>query len=259
MKLRFKLIFLSLVALMVSIGAEAQKFDRGISLTEGPMFMPKGQMIFGGTVSYQDYKFYDFDFLILDEMNLSAFTFKVSPNVYYSFAKNMAVGVRFSYKRTMAKIDAATLAISSDIAFSINDFYSIQHTYYGSLAYRYYMPIGSSKRFGLFADIMLSGGAGQGKIVSGTGADVTGTFQDILELGIDVVPGIVVFMSNEVSVEASVGILGLTYKKISQTKNQIYEGMYETSSANFKINFLSIGLGVNFVIPISKEKLVEVE
>lgn len=258
MKFRIKLIFLSLLVL-ISFRAEAQKFDRGISLTEGPVFMPKGQFIFGGTVSYQDFKFYDFDFLILDQMNLSAFTFKVSPNVYYSFGQNMAIGVRFSYQRTMAKVDEVNLSISEDLTFGIKDFYTIQHTYMGSVAFRYYMPIGNSKRFGLFADAMLSGGAGQGKMTTGKGESISGTFQDILEVGIDVVPGIVVFMSNEVAVEASVGILGLTYRKVSQTRNQIYEGSFETSSANFKINFLSIGLGVNFVIPVSKGKTIKAD
>lgn len=236
----------------MSFKAEAQKFDRGLSLTEGPVFMPKGQLIFGGTVSYQDFKFYDYDFLVLNNMNLSAYSFKVSPNIYYSFSKNMAVGIRFAYKRTMASVDEVNLSISSDLTFGVKDFYTLSHTYYGSLAYRYFMPLGNSTRFGIFSDIMLNFGMGQGKMVNGKGEDMTGVFQETLEAGIDVVPGIIVFMSNEVSVEASVGILGLGYKRITQTKNQIYEGTLETSSANFKINFLSVGLGVNFVIPVTK-------
>lgn len=251
MRIRSKILFLSLLALM-SFKAEAQKFDRGLSLTEGPVFMPKGQLIFGGTVSYQDFKFYDYDFLVLNNMNLSAYSFKVSPNIYYSFSKNMAVGIRFAYKRTMASVDEVNLSISSDLTFGVKDFYTLSHTYYGSLAYRYFMPLGNSTRFGIFSDIMLNFGMGQGKMVNGKGEDMTGVFQETLEAGIDVVPGIIVFMSNEVSVEASVGILGLGYKRITQTKNQIYEGTLETSSANFKINFLSVGLGVNFVIPVTK-------
>lgn len=239
---------------MVPIMTKAQKFDRGISMTEGPVFMPKGQIMFGGTISYRDYKFDDYEFIILDNMNANAFTFGVTPYVYYSFAKNMALGLRFSYKRTLIKIDALDLSLSEDLNFSISNYYNLQHTYYGSLSFRYYIPLGNSKRFGLFSDIMLDVGAGQGKTISGSGVNKTGVFQNIFEAGIDVVPGVVVFVSNEMAVEASVGILGLGYKKVSQTENQIYEGAYETSAANFKINLLSISIGVNFVLPVTKDK-----
>ena len=68
------------------------------------------------------------------------------------------------------------------------------------------------------------------------------------------IPGIAVFVTNEMCVEASVGILGLEWKRISQTTNQVYEGSYETSKANFKLNLLSINIGVNFVLPVLNEK-----
>lgn len=232
--------------------ARAEKFDRGIDLAESPVFMPKGQLMFGGMVSYQDYKFYDYKFLILDDINLNAYSLKATPYIYYSFAKNMAIGVRFSYQRFMAGIGSANLAITPDMQFGVSDNYTIQHTYYGSISYRYYIPIGSSRIFGLFSDISLSVGAGQGKMVQGTGDDRAGTYQNILDVGIDVIPGLAIFIANEISVEASIGILGLSWKRVSQTTNQIYEGSYETSGANFKINLFSINIGVNFVIPVKK-------
>ena len=86
------------------------------------------------------------------------------------------------------------------------------------------------------------------KFLSGTGEEMSGYYQKIFDVGIDVVPGVVVFLSNSVSVQASVGVLGLSYKKIDQIKNQVYEGSYSKKGADFKINFLSIGLGINFVI-----------
>ena len=216
----------------------AEKFDRGMDHREAPVFMPRGQLMFGGTVSYKDFNFYDYKFLILDNINVDAYTLSVAPNVYYSFAKNMAVGLKFSYKRTLAKINETDLSLSEDLSFGISDFYAIQHTYYGSLCYRYYIPIGKSKVFGIFSDISLNFGA----------------YQNILDIGIDVIPGIAVFVTNEMCVEASVGILGLEWKRISQTTNQVYEGSYETSKANFKLNLLSINIGVNFVLPVLKDK-----
>ncbi len=229
----------------------AEKFDRGMDHREAPVFMPRGQLMFGGTVSYKDFNFYDYKFLILDNINVDAYTLSVAPNVYYSFAKNMAVGLKFSYKRTLAKINETDLSLSEDLSFGISDFYAIQHTYYGSLCYRYYIPIGKSKVFGIFSDISLNFG---GKSLNGRGDNLTGVYQNILDIGIDVIPGIAVFVTNEMCVEASVGILGLEWKRISQTTNQVYEGSYETSKANFKLNLLSINIGVNFVLPVLKDK-----
>lgn len=232
----------------------AQKFDRGMDHREAPVFMPKGYLMFGGTVSYRDFNFYDYTFLILNDINVDAYTLSVAPNIYYSFAKNMAVGVKFSYKRTLASIGETNLSLSDDLSFGISDFYALQHTYYGSLSYRYYIPIGKSKVFGIFSDISLNFGAGQGKSLNGRGDNLTGVYQNILDIGIDVIPGIAVFVTNEMCVEASVGILGMEWKRITQTTNQVYEGRYETSKANFKLNLLSINIGVNFVLPVLKDK-----
>lgn len=249
MKRVYRILFLSIV-LAISLPAQGQKFDRGISLTEGPVFIPKNSFLFGGTVSYQNYGFDDYKFLVLEDMNIDAYSLKASPFLYFSVANNQAVGLRFSYGRSMAKLDELNLSLGEDMAFSLGDVYNIKQTYYGSLAYRYYMPIGNSLRFGLFADMSLNCGIGQGKFISGSGENIVGTYQNILDLSMDVIPGIAVFASNEIAVEASVGILGIGYKKVSQVTNQVFEGSYETKGANFKINFLTINLGINIVLPI---------
>lgn len=245
------LLALSLIALgAYPLTAKGDKFDRGISLTDGPLFLPKGNILFGGTISYQDFGMGEYQFLVLDNIGINAYSLKTTPFFYYAFRDNQAAGARFSYKRSMVKLDNVDLSLSEDLSFSLQDLYNIQQSYYASLAYRYYIPIAKSLRFGLFADFSLNAGLGQGKITMGKGKDMTGTFQNILDVSIDVIPGLVVFMSNEVAIEASVGILGLGYKRIEQTKNQIYSGIFESSSANFKINLLSISLGVNIVLPI---------
>ena len=247
------IVCLAVLAAGAADAGAARKFDRGLDFKDAPVFMPKGQLMFGGTISYRDYSFYDYKFIILDDMNINAYTLSATPYIYYSFAKNMAVGVKFSYQRTLGRVDETNLSLSPELSFGISDFYTLQHTYYGSLSYRYYIPLGRSKVFGIFSDISLNFGAGQGKTVNGTGDAMTGTYQKILDVGIDVIPGIAVFVTNEMSVEASVGILGLEWKRISQTTNQVYEGSYQTSKANFKLNLLSINIGVNFVLPVGND------
>lgn len=252
--MRKKLVFLGCILLLICVShiSIAQRVDRGIKLKDTSAFIPKGNLLFGGTISYHDYKSYDYKFLVMDNLNLSGYSFKVSPYLLYFFADNMAAGVKFAYKRSLIKLDDVSINLSEELGLDLSDFYSLGHTYYGSLSYRNYIPLGNSKRFALFSDINLDFGAGQSKIVNGKGESLSGTFQETFEVGIGVVPGLVAFVTNEVAVEASVGIMGLKYKRVKQLTNQVLEGSYETSSADFKIDLFSINIGVSFFIPIVK-------
>lgn len=235
---------------LATISADAQKFDRGLEFDEAPLFMPKNQFILGGTFSYQKHSFDDYKFLLLDNVNMKGYTLSVTPYLYYSFYRNMAAGIRFSYKRNLADVKATDIVINEDMQFNIDDLYAIQHTYYGSLSYRYYVPLLQSRIFALFSDISMNVGAGQGKIMNKDGDVVNGTYQKILDLGINVIPGLIFFVTNEMAIEASVNILDLAWKHVSQTSNQVYIGSYTSSGLDFKIKLFSINIGVDFVIPL---------
>ena len=62
-------------------------------------------------------------------------------------------------------------------------------------------------------------------------------------------PGLSVFVTNEVAVEVSVGIMGFNYNKTVQTTNQVDKSVMESSGANCKINPLSVGLGMSVYLP----------
>ena len=89
-------------------------------------------------------------------------------------------------------------------------------------------------------------------VLSGSGEAVTGTYQDIFEFQLGLAPGLAAFISNDVAVEVSVGVLGFNYKTIKQTTNQVYEGSYKKNAANFKVDIFSISLGVAFYLPTIK-------
>lgn len=61
-------------------------------------------------------------------------------------------------------------------------------------------------------------------------------------------PVVVAFINNYTAVEVSIGVLGLNFSKTKQTTNQVYQGEHSSSSANFKINLFSIGLGLAFYL-----------
>ena len=72
------------------------------------------------------------------------------------------------------------------------------------------------------------------------------------ELG--AVPGVSAFITNEVALEISVGLLGFDYQKVVQVTNQVEKSQMEKSGANFKINLFSINFGMSFYLPTGQHR-----
>ena len=113
---------------------------------------------------------------------------------------------------------------------------------------RTYLNLGDSKRFGLFNEARVSYGYSESNSSSGTGIDLSGMYQLKHNLNIGVAPGLTVFINDYVAAEASVSVAGLNFNWYDQTKDQVYKGKRTASSANFKINLLSIDLGIVFYL-----------
>lgn len=76
---------------------------------------------------------------------------------------NLAAGGRFSYGRTLTKLDGVTLNLDDDTNFDVNDLYQLKHSYSVIGILRNYINIGTSKRFALFAETRLEMGGSQTK------------------------------------------------------------------------------------------------
>ncbi|MBR5856999.1 MAG: hypothetical protein IKY70_06985 [Bacteroidales bacterium] len=221
-----------------------KKVDRGI---EKVTLIPKGYWLGGGSFSYSENSADDYEFIVLNDINGTNYNFKVSPFIGYFVANDLAVGARFSYNRSMINLGSVSLDINEDLNFDVENFYNIQHMYIGSVFLRNYVALGKSKRFGIFNEVRLSVGGGQSKEVTGeNNEDITGSYQDVLQMQLGLIPGVIGFLTDNVAVEASVNVLGFDYKKYSQKRDQIYEGSFESSGVNFKVDILSINIGVSF-------------
>ncbi len=222
-----------------------EKFSRGIEMKT---FVPKGQWIAGGSFSYSENTADNYELLILEEIDGTTYSFKISPFLGYFFKDNMCIGGRFGYSRSMIKLNSTSLNISEDLSFSVENFYNLRHVYTGAVFFRNYINLGNSRRFAIFNEVRLSAGGGQGKTISGADEELIGAYQDILELELGLIPGVTAFIADNVAVEASVNVLGFSYKKYEQTRNQVYQGSLESSGVNFKVDLLSINIGVSFYI-----------
>ena len=129
-----------------------------------------------------------------------------------------------------------------------SDYYILEHIYSASAFMRIFMNIEESKRFGLFNDVRLMFGGGQGKYVNGKGDMLEGTYQTIFKVGLLYSPGVAVFINDFAAVEASIGVLGLQMKHVNQKTNNVRTGSFRVSSANFKIDLFSIGLGFSIYL-----------
>lgn len=215
-------------------------------------FVPKGQWIFGGAASYSAHRNQDYTFTLINDIASEGYTVNVSPMVAYAPWRNMAVGVRFGYGRSLLALDNASLSVS-DVDINVDMFHRLKHSYTGTLFWRPYIPLGQTNRFALFAEVQLNCTGGQSRVVAKT-SDVDGlpnyrgTYSKNIGVSLGLQPGIVAFITNNAAVELSIGVLGVGFDRVMQTKNQIEEGETRSFDTNFKLNLLSVGFGMSFYL-----------
>lgn len=209
-------------------------------------FIPKGTWMVGAMASYSTTAMSNYDFLVASGIDYDGYSFDVSPVVSYSFANNMSAGARFAYSRSLMRLDAVTLGFGDDLSIGINDYYLLTHSYSGMAIWRQFIPLGISKRLAIFNELQLECGGTQSKLAYDS--PVKGTYTSSIDVALGLSPGIVAFVAQNVAVEVSVGVLGLSYSHTTQVHNQVEEGTIGSTYLNYKINLLSIGLGVAFYL-----------
>lgn len=222
-------------------------FDRG--LKEPVTFVEKGQWITGISVNYSATSQDNYHFFIFEGINGKSYSFKVSPMLMFSFKDNMAAGGRFSYSRSIVKMDSGSLKLSSDLSiFDADHLYSINHNYSMTGAFRNYISLGGSNRFGIFNEIQLQIGGGQSKLANGSGDALSGSYLTNFNVSLGLTPGFIMFLNNYSALEVNVGVLGFNYVHSRSVTDQIYVANLNSNSANFKINLFSITFGVAFYL-----------
>lgn len=219
------------------------RFDRGIV---NYRFMPKGQTMFG-----LDASFWNFDseeskllFAYLDNFTFNAKTVSVNPFIGYFFKDNQAIGMKWGYRQTSGKLENVSVKIDDDVNFSLKDLGLKEEIYSCTFFHRSYIGLDAGKRFGLFNETSLSIGYGKSVFTRGADEALKETTTKILEARLGISPGLAVFIMENVSVECSIGIMGLKYKQENQKNNQGEKGQHLNGGANFRINLFDLNLGL---------------
>jgi hypothetical protein len=194
----------------------------------------------------------DYTFTLINDIDSYGYSVNVSPMIAYAPWRNMAVGVRFSYGRSLFRLDNASLSVS-DVDINVDMFHQLKHSYTGTLFWRPYIPLGSTNRFALFAEVQLNLSGGEAKNVAATGLvdgmqDYRGTYSKTFGASLGLQPGIVAFIQNNAAVELSIGVLGIGFDRTLQTKNQVAHGEINSLDTKFKLNLLSVGFGMSFYL-----------
>lgn len=221
------------------------EFERDI---ESDVFIPKGLWITGVSFSYSQSNQNHYQFLVFEDISADTYTFKVSPMLAYVFRNDMAAGLKFSYTRSLAKLENTDLVLDSETSMNMDHVYSLSHNYYATMIFRNYYSLGSSRRFGFFNEVQLELGGGQSKLTKGVGNSLTGTYETNFSLDIGLVPGVIVFLSNWSAMEVNVGVLGFSYRTTKSETDRIYHARRHSKSANFRINLFSITFGTTFYL-----------
>lgn len=211
------------------------------------VFVPAGQWIFGGMASYSTHVNDNYTFLIIEGIESDGYTFKISPLIGYAPRDNMAFGIRAIYSRTLLRVDGGALNLGDEESgthITADYYYSLKHTYSVAAIWRQYIPLGRNKRFALFNEMSLTAGGHQTKFAADT--PVRGTYETGTSISLGVSPGLIAFATNTMAVEVNIGVMGISYTHSRQVQNQVKTADTRSSNMNFRINPLSIGLGVSF-------------
>ncbi len=222
--------------------------QRGITNTSN-IFVPKGLWITGLSTSYSTHQNENYSIAIINGIQSEGYTFRVSPMVAYSIKNNMAIGVRGAYSRSNLTVDAAGLKFGDEetgTEISITDYKAVKHSYTVSAIWRQYIPLGESKRFAIFNEISL--GAGGSQSIFAAGEPISGTYEKGYNISLGVSPGLMAFATNDVAIEVNVGVMGINFNEVEQVHNQVSSGNRRASSMSFRVNLLSIGVGVSFYL-----------
>ena len=212
------------------------------------VFIPKGQWMVGGEISWNEWDNDNLNYLVLKNIEFEGHTFSAGPYFGYFVANNIAVGGRFSYKRFFMNLGQFDLNLGEDLNISLDDLYYLEHNYLSTAFMRSYMPIGRSNVFGFFAEVQLSYGYCEGKNTTGRGETLSGTYEQIHNLQLGFSPGLTVFATDFMASEISVNMGGYRVKWGKQETNSIEEGKLRISGANFKLNLFSVKFGMTFYL-----------
>lgn len=246
-----------LLAVLPAVAQKAPAFDRGFDKSNA-LFVPKGMMTVGSSISFNHYSIgqndaegYDIASLLTGIQGKLS-TVRVSPAFLYFVKDNLAFGARLGYSYTSMDLDNAAFELDTDTSFDLSNHYYSGQGYSCSAVMRNYIPLFGSRIFAMFNEMRLGGGIAQKKVYSMDDGEKNGTYTDSYKINVGVYPGLAAFLTNNLAFEVSVGVLSISYSRDSQTKNQVHTSGYSHFGTSYKPDLLELNFSMMYYFPIRR-------
>ena len=206
------------------------------------LIAPKGEWQCGLSVMYADFSSNNSEYmLLLQGLDANASILRLAPEATYTFADNHAVGARVQYTNINGVLDAATADLLGNLSLSVSDIRAMSHSMGGSIFQRTYVGLDKLGRVGLFWDYVV--GYTRSKTEFGPGGETSAyTINNKLNLGF--APGLVYFPMNNISVQASISIAGLSYNNIKAFNDGHVTGYRHAWKAYASLSLLDLSFGI---------------
>lgn len=222
------------------------RYDRGLY---NFLIIPKGQWQFGLSASYGEISTEDVEILsLIKNFNFKGKLYSLNPTVSYFFDNNQSIGLRFSYSRGEIDLSSLSVDIDDDMNFTLSDVSYYSNSYTGSIFYRYYVGLGTQKRFAVFNEVDLGFGSSAARFMRQYNNEPRDTRTMTTKLGLNFSPGVCVFIMDNVCFNVSFGVFGLHVTHEKQVTDGVTEGKRTSSGANFRFNLFNINFGLGVTI-----------
>ena len=116
----------------------------------------------------------------------------------------------------------ATLALGDDLKFDAGDYRYTANSLSAFATLRNFMPISDSKRFAMILEARIGGSYGRSKSSKIEQGLKHGSYNDIWQGSFKFVPGLCVFVMNNVSVSAQMAIFGIRQADTDKVERTVY-------------------------------------
>ena len=232
-------IFVMACCIMLAVNAFAQENGKRL---ESHLIAPKGGWQCGMSVMYTDFSSNNSEFmLMLKGFGTSASMTRIAPEALFTYMDNHAVGVRFQYTNISGMVDSMTADLLGNLSMSFDNVNALSSSMGGSLFHRTYVGLESFGRIGLFWDYALGYSKSRTQFYAGDDSDA---FSINNKLSLSFAPGFVYFPMNNVSVQASVSMGGLSYNDITSFEHNEVTGTRSAWKAYAGISLLDFNFGL---------------
>ena len=227
---------------LAAVGMRAQ--ERGLG---NPHFtyIEKGTFTAGISGAYHGWNAGNgMDFLgILTETDGKIARLTASAHCGWFFRDNLSLIATVKYTNTA--VDGNTLKVSSLV--DVSNKHTRSEMYTASVGVRKYVPLFNSKILALYGEGRLSGDRGYSKSYSETERGKEGRYTDLYSVNLGVIAGISVFISDRLSIRASLPTVSVGYGWQKQIKDQVKRSSFSGLTLSYTVDILGLEFGTSFL------------